>query len=884
MNSKPAHKIPLSGESAATVPVGAFVSDDGGLCLWASDDFCSITGIAKGEIIGQFWFRVLSEKSRKDAVTAWETAIPLSRPFNHQGQLAADGATARTRRVTIRAEFVRSPSDPKGYCIGYLLEAPDLSSSARYDRLSESLAKLEKAERDKFDLTAALNVADTTVNQLQSDLRKAQARTQELAGKLDASGKQLTKKEEELAQTCSEKFSLETQIVELKASHSRIIEDQQRERVSVQDELERKLVEKSAELKNHTKTLEQLRAEVDTLKRQRADGEKTLAKALDRAKSAEAAVERERTHTKTLLREKDEELERGKKELEAQLLKMLGEASDLLSAKKRLEENTAALERTLQNAEGREKELLGRIHALEQSLSQGKAVQSGQEESLQRMNNLDRELDEQRKQNEELLKRIADLGERLAKAQEEAIDGKNAIRALSNSSTDLELQHRALRAELATSRSELEAARSRAAQLEEELERIKPNAQSEQAALQASALSQLGRHFAKLFHEVHSLLLKAGLGPDHSSQLANLKGHADYAGKLTSTLTDTLELELGSSKLNEETLHLKRMLQQLGGVFEFRAAQRGASFEYTCDQTIADELWGDPQRLEQALSCLIGNLLKLLPESCSIKLRVHPEKEEQKRLYCRFDLRCDGVGDLTTRQLICALGSGRTALASQSSDGLGLTLARRLIERMRGDLNFSEHEHEVLISFAIPFSLEYAPVPPESTPIVRLDAHAPTSEPAQEERSSEPLAGPTPVESAPATPPAIELEAPAQELKILVAEDNRINQNTILRILKRHHHHVTLATNGKDAVEKAQQESYDLIFMDCQMPQLDGYQATRAIRKHEEARGVRSTIVGMSAHLDMDGRERCLNSGMDEYMSKPIQEDKIVETIRKLFP
>jgi CheY-like chemotaxis protein len=203
---------------------------------------------------------------------------------------------------------------------------------------------------------------------------------------------------------------------------------------------------------------------------------------------------------------------------------------------------------------------------------------------------------------------------------------------------------------------------------------------------------------------------------------------------------------------------------------------------------------------------------------------------------------------------------------------------------MRGDISFSEQEGDVLVSIAIPFALEREPAHSEAAPPLRLDAPAPVVEPTPYEHSSALIVPAASVASAPLAQPEPELEAPAQQLKILVAEDNRINQNTLLRILKRHHHRVTLATNGKDAVEKAQQESYDLIFMDCQMPQLDGYQATRAIRKHEETRGVRSTIVGMSAHLDMDGRERCLNSGMDEYMSKPIQEDKIVETIRKLFP
>ena len=110
-----------------------------------------------------------------------------------------------------------------------------------------------------------------------------------------------------------------------------------------------------------------------------------------------------------------------------------------------------------------------------------------------------------------------------------------------------------------------------------------------------------------------------------------------------------------------------------------------------------------------------------------------------------------------------------------------------------------------------------------------------------------------------------------ESLRVLVAEDNAVNQRLILRLLEKRGHHVTLAGNGREAVDAVARESFDLVFMDVQMPELDGFEATASIRLGERVTGGRLPIIALTAHAMKGDREKCLDGGMDDYLTKPIQ-------------
>lgn len=122
-----------------------------------------------------------------------------------------------------------------------------------------------------------------------------------------------------------------------------------------------------------------------------------------------------------------------------------------------------------------------------------------------------------------------------------------------------------------------------------------------------------------------------------------------------------------------------------------------------------------------------------------------------------------------------------------------------------------------------------------------------------------------------------------QPLKILLVEDNVVNQKLALLLLKKKGHSIVVANNGLEAVEKHKSGDFDLILMDVQMPEMDGLDATRSIRKYEQFTGKHIPIIAMTAHAFKKDEEICLNAGMDAYVSKPISKSLLFETIRKLF-
>jgi CheY-like chemotaxis protein len=126
------------------------------------------------------------------------------------------------------------------------------------------------------------------------------------------------------------------------------------------------------------------------------------------------------------------------------------------------------------------------------------------------------------------------------------------------------------------------------------------------------------------------------------------------------------------------------------------------------------------------------------------------------------------------------------------------------------------------------------------------------------------------------------IRIPSRSLKILVAEDTPFNQKFIQRLLDRWNHQYTIVRDGRQALDALKMESYDIVLMDVQMPNLDGLEATKAIRIEEQQSKAHIPIIAMTAHAIKGDRERCLEAGMDEYVSKPIDSEKLFNAIERL--
>jgi CheY-like chemotaxis protein/HPt (histidine-containing phosphotransfer) domain-containing protein len=133
-------------------------------------------------------------------------------------------------------------------------------------------------------------------------------------------------------------------------------------------------------------------------------------------------------------------------------------------------------------------------------------------------------------------------------------------------------------------------------------------------------------------------------------------------------------------------------------------------------------------------------------------------------------------------------------------------------------------------------------------------------------------------------PDAPQPGGPPRNLHILLAEDNAVNQRLIVRLLEKRGHRVTIAGNGREALAALERERFDLALMDVQMPEIDGFETTAAIRSGEQASGRHLPILAMTAHAMKGDRERCLEAGMDGYISKPIQAAELYAVIERAVP
>ena len=128
-------------------------------------------------------------------------------------------------------------------------------------------------------------------------------------------------------------------------------------------------------------------------------------------------------------------------------------------------------------------------------------------------------------------------------------------------------------------------------------------------------------------------------------------------------------------------------------------------------------------------------------------------------------------------------------------------------------------------------------------------------------------------------PPKVEYGPQERALRILLAEDSLVNQKLTVAMLRKRGHEVAVANDGVEAVRAVEQQAFDLILMDIQMPEMDGYGATAAIRAREEPLGKHTPIIALTAHAMMGDRERCLQAGMDEYVTKPVRAEQLFDTI-----